>query len=49
MWDMAASAVIVEEAGGVFTGLDGKPGPHSGSAAASNGLLHETLLSYLTA
>ncbi|MEU3194149.1 histidinol-phosphatase [Streptomyces sp. NPDC006992] len=49
LWDMAASAVIVEEAGGVFTGLDGKPGPHSGSAAASNGLLHETLLSYLTA
>ncbi|MEW2223168.1 histidinol-phosphatase [Streptomyces sp. NPDC006990] len=49
LWDMAASAVIVEEAGGVFTGLDGNPGPHSGSAAASNGLLHETLLSYLTA
>ncbi|WP_431983668.1 histidinol-phosphatase [Streptomyces qinglanensis] len=49
LWDMAASAVIVEESGGVFTGLDGKPGPHSGSAAASNGLLHETLLSYLTA
>ncbi|MGY1437863.1 histidinol-phosphatase [Streptomyces reniochalinae] len=49
LWDMAASAVIVEEAGGSFTGLDGNPGPQSGSAAASNGLLHETLLSYLTA
>ncbi|MGP3985179.1 histidinol-phosphatase [Streptomyces sp. 3N207] len=49
LWDMAASAVIVEEAGGTFTGLDGNPGPHSGNAAASNGLLHETLLSYLTA
>ncbi|MBO8192586.1 histidinol-phosphatase [Streptomyces oryzae] len=49
LWDMAASVVIVEEAGGTFTGLDGNPGPHSGNAAASNGLLHETLLSYLTA
>ncbi|MGP3972864.1 histidinol-phosphatase [Streptomyces sp. 8N114] len=49
LWDMAASAVIVEEAGGTFTGLDGNPGPQSGNAAASNGLLHETLLSYLTA
>ncbi|MCS0634375.1 histidinol-phosphatase [Streptomyces sp. LP05-1] len=47
LWDMAALAVIVEEAGGVFTGLDGRPGPHSGNAAASNGLLHETLLEYL--
>ncbi len=49
LWDMAASAVIVEEAGGSFTGLDGNPGPHSGNAVASNGLLHDTLLDYLTA
>ena len=49
LWDMAASAVIVEEAGGTFTGLDGRPGPHSGNAAASNGLLHDRLLNYLTA
>ncbi|MBQ1161918.1 histidinol-phosphatase [Streptomyces sp. A73] len=49
LWDMAANAVIVEEAGGSFTGLDGNPGPHSGNAAASNGLLHEALLNYLTA
>lgn len=47
LWDMAAPAIIVQEAGGVFTGLDGRPGPHSGDAAASNGLLHEQLLSYL--
>ena len=33
--DMAALAVIVEEAGGTFTGLDGRPGPHSGSAAGN--------------
>ncbi|GHF68259.1 histidinol-phosphatase [Streptomyces mashuensis] len=47
LWDMAANAVIVEEAGGRFTGLDGRPGPHSGNAAASNGLLHDELLGYL--
>ncbi len=47
LWDMAACAVVVQEAGGRFTGLDGAPGPHSGNAAASNGLLHEELLSYV--
>lgn len=47
LWDMAANAIIVEEAGGTFTGLDGKPGPHGGDAAASNGLLHDQLLGYL--
>ena len=47
LWDMAAPAVIVTEAGGRFSGLDGRPGPHSGSAAASNGLLHNDLLDYL--
>ncbi|MFC5718758.1 histidinol-phosphatase [Streptomyces gamaensis] len=49
LWDMAANAVIVEEAGGRFTGLDGRRGPHSGDAAASNGLLHDELLGYLRA
>ncbi|MDT0342602.1 histidinol-phosphatase [Streptomyces litchfieldiae] len=47
LWDMAANAIVVQEAGGRFTGLDGRDGPHSGNAAASNGLLHEELLSYL--
>ncbi|CAM5411449.1 histidinol-phosphatase [Streptomyces abikoensis] len=47
LWDMAANVVVVEEAGGRFTGLDGRPGPHSGNAAASNGLLHDELLGYL--
>ncbi|ADI07139.1 fructose-1,6-bisphosphatase [Streptomyces bingchenggensis BCW-1] len=47
LWDMAANAIIVQEAGGSFTGLDGAPGPLSGNAAASNGLLHGELLSYL--
>jgi histidinol-phosphatase len=47
MWDMAANAIVVQEAGGRFTGLDGRDGVHSGNAAASNGLLHGELLSYL--
>ncbi|WP_227982022.1 inositol monophosphatase family protein [Nocardia spumae] len=45
--NMAANAIIVTEAGGTLTGLDGDPGPLSGSAAASNGLLHNDLLGYL--
>ena len=45
--EMAANAVIVTEAGGTFTGLDGSAGLLSGSAAASNGLLHDDLLRYL--
>ncbi|MCG3039498.1 histidinol-phosphatase [Streptomyces fenghuangensis] len=47
LWDMAANAIVVQEAGGTFTGLDGREGPHSGNAAASNGLLHEDLLAYV--
>jgi histidinol-phosphatase len=44
LWDVAALAPIVTEAGGRFTGLDGVDGVRSGSAAASNGLLHDALL-----
>ncbi|MCJ1678049.1 histidinol-phosphatase [Streptomyces sp. APSN-46.1] len=47
LWDMAAIAVVVQEAGGRFTSLDGAEGVHGGNAAASNGLLHEEMLGYL--
>ncbi|HJQ00424.1 MAG TPA: histidinol-phosphatase [Jatrophihabitans sp.] len=47
LWDMAALAPIVTEAGGRFTGLDGTPGIHQGNAAASNGRLHDALLAAL--
>jgi histidinol-phosphatase len=47
LWDMAALAPIVTEAGGRFTGLDGVEGVHQGSAAASNGLLHDQFLAAL--
>jgi histidinol-phosphatase len=46
--DMAAVSVIVEEAGGRFTDLDGKDGPLGANAVATNGLLHDEVLSLLT-
>ena len=46
-WDLAAMQVIVEEAGGRFSDHAGKPRIDSGSAVASNGLLHEELLAAL--
>jgi histidinol-phosphatase len=45
--DMAALAVIVEEAGGRFTDLTGKPGPLGGDALATNGRLHDDVLSLI--
>ncbi len=42
--DMAALSVIVDEAGGRFTSLDGTPGPYGGGALATNGLLHDEVL-----
>jgi histidinol-phosphatase len=47
LWDLAALAPIVTEAVGRFTGIDGIDGVHQGSAAASNGLLHQALLTAL--
>jgi histidinol-phosphatase len=47
LWDLAALDIIVREAGGTFTDLDGVHGPHNGSAVASNGLLQDAVLSAL--
>jgi histidinol-phosphatase len=47
MHDMAAVSVIVEEAGGRFTSLDGTPGPHGGNALATNGPLHDGVLDFI--
>ncbi len=43
-WDVAALKVIVEEAGGRLTDLDGRDGLHQGTVLASNGLLHDEAL-----
>jgi histidinol-phosphatase len=47
LWDLGALDIVVREAGGVFTSIDGTPGPHGGSAVATNGLLHEAVLARL--
>jgi histidinol-phosphatase len=45
--DMAALDVIVREAGGRFTSLDGVDGPFGGNALASNGHLHDAAMTFL--
>lgn len=45
--DMAALDVIVREAGGKFTNLDGVQGPLGPGALASNGILHEKAMEML--
>ncbi len=47
LYDMAALDIVVREAGGAFTSLDGTPGPLGGDALASNGRLHEQALAFL--
>jgi len=49
VWDLAALDILVREAGGTLTGLDGTPGPHRGSAVATNGLLQREVLTRLKA
>jgi histidinol-phosphatase len=47
VWDIAAVRVIVEEAGGRCTDLDGGPALDSGSLVSTNGHLHEQVLERL--
>nr|WP_208104236.1 histidinol-phosphatase [Modestobacter roseus] len=47
LWDLAALDVIVREAGGSFSDLEGAAGPAGGSAVASNGVLHADVLTAL--
>ncbi|MEU4322081.1 histidinol-phosphatase [Nocardia fluminea] len=47
LWDLAALDILVREAGGAFTSLDGRSGPHGGDAVASNGLLQDEVLGRL--
>lgn len=41
LWDMAAVAIVVTEAGGVFSDLDGAPGPFGTGGISSNPQLHQ--------
>lgn len=47
LYDLAPMPVILEEAGGRFTSLDGRGGPGNGNGLASNGALHDDLLDLL--
>jgi histidinol-phosphatase len=47
LYDMAALAVIVDEAGGRFSGLDDQDGPNSGNALATNARLHDQVLAFV--
>jgi histidinol-phosphatase len=46
-WDIAAPLVVVEEAGGRMTDLEGRRTIHERSALATNGILHADVLARL--
>jgi histidinol-phosphatase len=47
VWDLAPLKILVEEAGGRFTDLEGRATHLSGSCLATNGLVHEHVLAAL--
>jgi histidinol-phosphatase len=47
LWDLAPLQLIVEEAGGRFTDLDGIARADGGSAVSTNGVLHGSVLAHL--
>jgi histidinol-phosphatase len=47
LYDVAGVALVVTEAGGRFTGVDGVDGPDRGSGVSSNGLLHDEVIALL--
>ena len=49
LWDLAAPALVVREAGGTFTDFDGSPSVAGPTALATNGQLHGELLRRLSA
>jgi myo-inositol-1(or 4)-monophosphatase len=47
-WDVAAGALVLEEAGGRITGMDGTPfDPAAGHLVASNGRVHDRMLAVI--
>jgi histidinol-phosphatase len=47
LWDMAALDLIVREAGGKFSSLDGVDGPFGPNAISTNGALHGAIVAAL--
>jgi histidinol-phosphatase len=46
-WDLAAPSLLIEEAGGRLTDLDGERRIDAGNAVATNGRLHDEVLARL--
>lgn len=46
-WDVAALKVLVEEAGGRLTDLEGRPGIHGPTVLATNGRLHDAAVAVM--
>ncbi len=46
VWDVAAPAILVREAGGRFTDMNGAPTIRGRGAIASNGLVHDALVAH---
>jgi histidinol-phosphatase len=47
LYDVAGVSLVVTEAGGRFTGVDGVDGPDRGSGVSTNGLLHDAVIAAL--
>jgi histidinol-phosphatase len=47
LWDLAALQIIITEAGGRFTSLEGEATPGGGSVVCTNGHLHDEVLDRL--
>jgi histidinol-phosphatase len=48
-YDICAPAILIREAGGRFTSLEGEETIYGGSAIASNGVIHDELVAALSA
>jgi histidinol-phosphatase len=48
LWDLAAPMAVLEEAGGRFTDLGGRPTADGGDGIGTNGLLHEAALAFVS-
>lgn len=46
-WDLAPMPVVIDEAGGRFTALDGRPAFDAGNGVATNGALHDDVLAMM--
>ena len=47
VWDAAPLPVVLQEAGGIYTDWQGRVDIHSGSAVATNGVLHEQVMALI--